>query len=85
MLSETELLKRINEGFPKTFWERYRVLQQQMREETLPESDRAEYLVMVAQVEARQTQRLAQLSELAKRRGIDLFALIQELGLEPEA
>ncbi len=85
MLSEAQLLERINEGFSEAFWERYRVLQQQMREGTLPESDRVEYLVMVAQVEARQTQRLAQLSELAKRRGTGLLALIQELGLEPEA
>ena len=85
MLSEAQLLERINEGFSEAFWERYRVLQQQMREGTLPESDRTEYLVMVAQVEARQTQRLAQLSELAKRRGTDLLTLIQELGLEPEA
>lgn len=85
MLSESQLLAQINEGFSEMFWERYHALQKQMREETLPEEVRPAYLEMVAQVEKRQTERLRQLSELAKRRGVGLLELIRELGLEPEA
>jgi hypothetical protein len=85
MLSESQLLEKINEGFPETFWKRYQSLQKQMREEVLPEADRPEYLEMVAQVERRQTERLRQLSEPAKRREVGLLELIRELGLEPEA
>lgn len=84
MFSEAQLLENINEGFPEVFWQRYHALQKQMRDEVLPESDRVEYLGMVAQLEKRQTERLGQLSELAQRRGIDLLDLIRELGLEPE-
>ena len=85
MLSESQLLAKINEGFPEAFWERYHALQKQMRDESLPKQERPAYLEMVAQVEKRQTERLGQLSELAKRRGIGLLELICELGLEPEA
>lgn len=85
MLSESQLLEKINEGFPEAFWQRYQSLQKQMREEVLPEADRSEYLEMVAQVEKRQTERLGQLSELAQRRGVGLPDLIRALGLEPEA
>jgi putative YjhG/YagF family dehydratase len=85
MLSESQLLEKINQGFPEAFWQRYQSLQKQMREEVLPEADRPEYLAMVAQVERRQTERLGQLSELAQRRGVGLPELIRALGLEPEA
>ena len=85
MLSESQLLEKPNEGFPEAFWQRYQGLQKQMREEVLSEANRPEYLEMVAQVEKRQTERLGQLSELAKRRGVGLPELIRELGLEPEA
>lgn len=81
MLSESQLLEKINEGFPEAFWQRYQSLQKQMREEVLPEADRPEYLEMVAQVEKRQTERLGQLSELAQCRGVSLPELIRELGL----
>lgn len=85
MLSESQLLERINEGFSEVFWERYQTLQGQMRNEVLSETDRTEYLAMVGQVEKRQTERLGQLSELARRRGVSLFQVIHDLGLEPES
>jgi hypothetical protein len=83
MLSESQLLEKISVGFSEAFWQQYQKLQKQMREEALPEEERPAYLEMVAQVEKRQTERLSQLSELAKRRGIGLLELVRQLGLEP--
>ena len=81
--SESKLLTEINDGFPPSFWERYKTLRARLDEHTLVGPDHDDFLKMVDQVEQKQATRLEALAQLAKLRGVSLPAIIRSLGLEP--
>lgn len=81
--SETELLQRINEGLPEATWERYEALKKKRDAETLTETEHAELIRLVNEVEGWNVRRLEWVAELAKQRGVRFQDLVRELGLGP--
>ncbi len=82
-LTESELLARINKGFPENFWNRYRKLIARRRAETLTRNEQQELIGMSDQLEAWQVERLQYLINLAELRNISLDALTKDLGICP--
>ena len=78
-LTETDLLARINRGFPETFWNRFRTLAAKCDAGTLTPEEQQEFVAQTDQTENRDAQRLMYLAELAQRRGITLKALVTSL------
>jgi hypothetical protein len=81
--SEAELLKEINEGFPETFWQRYRDLIARRHAGTLTPSEQEELIALSDQVEERTLRRTQALVELAQRRGVEVNELLQQMGIRP--
>ena len=81
--SEAELLKEINEGFPETFWQRYRDLIARRRAGMLTPSEQEELIALSDQVEERTLRRTQALVELAQRRGVELTQLTERMGIRP--
>ena len=80
---ESELLKEINRGLPPEIWQRYDELVAERRDETLTESEHRELLALGDQIEAAHVHRIALLAELARLRGVELDALMKQLGIGP--
>lgn len=81
--TEGELLEGINEGFPETFWVRYRDLISHRESETLTVEEQRELISLSDRVEQRTAERLDLLAELSRRRNISVRQLIAELGIHP--
>jgi hypothetical protein len=79
---EAELLLRINETPSAEAARRYDHLIDRRRAETLTPDEHAELLALTAQMEALDARRLEALAELARKRGVTLRALMQQLGLD---
>ncbi len=85
LLTDSELLARINRGFPEAFWNRYRKLVARRRAETLTRKEQQELIGMSDQLEAMRVERLQYLMKLAQRRQTAVDALMTELDLRPTA
>ena len=82
-LTESELLERINRGFPEAFWDRYRLLIARRRVETMTPEEQQEAIGMSDQLEAWRVERLQYLIKLAEMRHTSVESLMQKMGLRP--
>jgi hypothetical protein len=78
---ESELLVRIGRGLPEELQERYRELIARRQAETLLPEEHQELLRLTNDVEQLVADRVEALAELARVRGIPLFALLNDLGI----
>jgi hypothetical protein len=78
---ESELLSRINQGFPEGLRRRYAELIARRRDESLTPEEHQELLRLTAEAERLEGDRLSALEELARARGIPLRALMDDLGI----
>jgi hypothetical protein len=78
---ESELLSRINRGFPDGLGGRYAELIARRRDESLTPEEHQELLQLTAESERIEGDRLSALAELARLRGIPLRALMDDLGI----
>lgn len=81
---ETELLKKINEGIPPEISRPLQALRAKMEDETITETEHAELLRLVDEVEMFNVERLTWLIELAHLRNQTLTQLIDALDLHPK-
>jgi hypothetical protein len=81
---ESELLAKINEGFPPEFWRRYRELIARREEGSLTANERTELVALTDRVEEKNWRRTEYLLALAALRKVALPDLVQQLGLRPE-
>jgi hypothetical protein len=79
--AESELLSRINQGFPEGLRDRYAELIARRRDESLTPEEHQELLRLTAEAERIEGDRLSALAELARGRGIPLRRLMDELGI----
>ena len=79
--AESELLSRINRGFPEGLRERYDELIDRRRDESLTPEEHQELLRLTAEAERIEGDRLSALADLTRIRGIPLRALMDELGI----
>jgi len=82
--AESDLLAKINEGFPPEFWRRYRELIARREAGTLTAEECTELISLSDRVEEKNWRRTEHLIVLASLRGITLPELVQQLGLRPE-
>ena len=82
-MSESDLLKCINQGFSEKFWNRFRVLSAKCSDGSMSPRQQKEFLAMTDETEKRAVERLTYLVELAKRRGTTYLALMDKMGLHP--
>lgn len=80
---ESELLMKINQGVPAEVQQRYDSLMRKRRRHTLTRAEHSELLALTKDVERYDVERLKQLSDLARLRGLSLPDLMQALGIEP--
>ncbi len=81
--SETDLLEAVNQGLSAERWERYRELIAKRRAETLSPEEHAELIATSDEIEEANVHRVECLAELARRRGMSLDALMDQLGIKP--
>lgn len=81
---ETELLKKINEGIPPEISQPLQTLRAKLEDETITETEHAELLRLVDEVEMFDGERLTWLIELAHLRNQTLTQLIDALDLHPK-
>ena len=82
-MSDTELLAKITEGFPASFWRRFRALAARRDDGKLTPDEREELITHSDRTEFRDAERLTYLAELSRRRGVTVRALMDEMGLRP--
>lgn len=80
--AEAELLLKINQSVPLDTHKYYDELIVKREAETLTIDDHKELLHLSEQIEKRQAQRLENLAELARLRGISLTTLMGNLGIQ---
>jgi len=76
---EQELLNRIQDGFSESFLTRFRELRHRLTHAALTEADRHEFLRLNKEVEAKNTQRLRDLEQIAHLRGATVAEVMEEL------
>ena len=81
--TETELLLKINQGLPVKVQQRFDELVAKRQAETLTAEEHQELLQLTDQIEKADAQRVQDLAELARLRGLSLTALLEELGITP--
>jgi hypothetical protein len=81
--AEAELLTQINQGLPAEVQARYDELLVKRRAEQLSSPEHAELLRLTEQVEGRAAERVQQLAQLARLRGVPLRHLMDDLGVRP--
>ena len=84
-VTETELLRRIQHGFPENRRRRLRELTGKSEAETLSEEERAEYIALAEEREAADAERLQSVYKLARLRGVSATQLMKELGIVARA
>lgn len=82
-LSERELLQRIGEGMPDGFWERYDLLSAKRAADDLTSDQHQELIALNDELEQKNADRYGWLSELASRKGLTAFNLMEQLGICP--
>ena len=82
---EDELLFKINKGLPSNILGRFDELVTKRQAETLTPKEQQELLSLTDQIERSDAERVRNLSNLARIRGISLKALMKELKINPPA
>jgi hypothetical protein len=80
---ETRLMQVITEGLPEDFWARYRHLIDLREQKILTDLERTELITCSDQVESLTASRTEALGELARLRGLSVYSLRDQLGLQP--
>ena len=83
--SEAELLLKINQSVPLDTHKHYDELIVKREAETLTLDEHRELLRLSEQIEKLQAQRLENLAELARLRGVSLTTLMENLGIQMAA
>ena len=78
---ESLLLKKINTEFASKKMERFLLLDEKRRQETLTPEEHGELLVLVRQLEKHDAQKLQLVGQLALLRKVPFDALLKQLGL----
>lgn len=78
---ESDLLQRVNLDVPQEFWDRYEVLRQKQRDESLTDEERREVIAMSDRLERENVRRMAALVRLAQLRGRTLEQIMKDLGI----
>ena len=82
---EDELLFKINKGLPADIPGRLNELVNKRRAETLTPKEQQELLNLAGQIEKSDAERVRNLSDLARIRGVSLKALMKELKIKSPA
>ena len=81
--AEAELLLKINSGPPGLGWQRYHALLARNRNETITPGEHEELIAMIHTVEKANAERIANLIELARLRGVSLDSVMKRLNTSP--
>jgi hypothetical protein len=81
---ESDLLQKINLGFPQDKWDRIEFLNGKLEYETLSEVEHAELMSLIDKYEAYMVRRVRYLGQLAILRKVSLNELIEQLGIAPK-
>lgn len=79
--TEAELLLKINQGIPSNIQRDYKELVAKRDDEILTEDEHQQLLQLTEEIEKIQAQRIENLAELSRLRGISLTALMESLGI----
>lgn len=79
---ESDLLQEINKGLPEETWEQYHALISKRRDETLTRDEQALLIQISDRLEALNCRRISALAELARRRGVPLPQVMNDLGIK---
>jgi len=79
--TEAELLLKINQGIPSNIQRDYKELVAKRDDEILTEDEHQQLLQLTEGIEKIQAQRIENLAELSRLRGISLTALMENLGI----
>jgi hypothetical protein len=79
--AESALLARVNQGLPVALRDRIGFLRAKREEDSITDAEYEELTRLTDQTEERHADRMAALGELAKRRGVGLAALMDQLGI----
>jgi hypothetical protein len=79
--AESALLARVNQGLPVAFRDRIGFLRAKREEESITDAEYEELTRLTDQTEERHADRMAALGELAKRRGVGVAVLMDQLGI----
>jgi hypothetical protein len=82
--AESDLLLKINAGFPTSKWERLQYLDWKMESTGLNEKEAAESLKLAVAYENHSVDRLQLLIKLANLRGVSLDEVMAQLGLKTQ-
>ena len=80
-LEESLLLKKINTEFPPKKMERFLLLDEKRRQETLAPEEHRELLSLVRQLEKYDAEKLQLVGQLALLRNVSFDVLLKQLGL----
>lgn len=80
-LGESLLLKKINKEFPSKKMERFLLLDEKRREDTLTPEEHGELLSLVRQLEKYDAEKLQLVGQLALLRNVPFDVLLKQLGL----
>ena len=78
---EQQLVKTIHQYTDSDTYERYKVLSEKLRSETITDTENEELLTLTPLIEANNVERIEHLMTLAKIRKISLRQIMSELGL----
>lgn len=78
---EAGLLERIGEALPESTWARYETLKAKREDDTLVDSEHAELIDLVNEVEIWNARRMEAVAELSKLRDVPFRELVRQLGL----
>lgn len=81
--SETELLKKINEGFSSEKWARIAQLDEKMEFSELTKAEADEHLALAEELEAYTVQRFLWLKQLASLRKVSVERVMEDLDIAP--
>jgi len=82
---EAQLLKKINKGLPRDVRKQFDALNAKRRAETLTSGEHRKLLQLIEQIENANVERVKNLAELARIRGMTLTALMKDLEIQPPA
>ncbi len=75
---ETQILQKINEGYPTMLQQRYDVLMRISENRPLSQAEQAELEALTDQFEALDAERLNHIMELAQLRGVPVARMLQQ-------
>jgi hypothetical protein len=78
---EGEILRRLDVGFPSTFWRRHRELRRKLQNNSLTVEEHRELLANTDRIEMADAERIAALAKLADLRGVPLLTVVQQFGM----